>query len=55
MSQEFECLKLTMDGIFVSHALLKPLGTNRFALMTNEEESCISVYILQILQAAWND
>ena len=50
MSQEFECLKLTMDGLFVSHALLKPLGTNRFALMANEEKS-----ILQILQAAWND
>ena len=36
MSQEFECLKLTMDGLFVSDALLKPLGINRFALMANE-------------------
>ena len=44
MSQEFECLKLTMDGLFVSHALLKPLGINRFALMVSEEESCIMIY-----------
>ena len=40
MSQEFEFLKLTMDGLFVSHALLKALEINRFALMAIEEESC---------------
>ena len=45
MSQEFECLKLTMDGLFVSHALLKPLGINRFALKASEEESCTLVHI----------
>ena len=40
MSQEFECLKLTMDGLFVSEGLLKLLGTNGFTLMASEEESC---------------
>ena len=40
MSQEFECLKLTMDGLFVSEGLLKLLEINRFALMATEEEFC---------------
>ena len=40
MSQEFECLKLTMDSLFVSDALLKSQGINRFAFMASVEESC---------------
>ena len=34
-----------MDSLFVSHALLKPLGINRFSLKASEEESCTLVHI----------
>ena len=49
MSQEFEFLKLTMDGLFVSHALIKSQGINRFALMASEEKSCTPTPWLTLL------